>query len=560
MMSGAVSGSILLAGCGGVNTTNSEPGEMADKGTDRTQQGENPEMGGGGTFIGVTPENAPTLDPRMNELSWYNSFAFNLFSTLYMVRPDGSGVVPHVAKEQPIRKADTIFEIPLRNGVKFHDGKELTAGDVAYSINWILNPENKSTNRANLTFIKNVEVIDPYRVQFNLKYPYALFTNVLAGMNAPIVPKHAAEKMGKKKFGEQPVGSGPFAFEEFKSASHITLSRFEDYFLKKPKLATVKYRVIPKSQVQFVELATGNIHAAGIPNTLLNKARNQSGIEIKLLPQLDYNGLIFNGMRKPFDTLKVRKAMQYLVDYDAILKASKGKLGKRSYGFMPKSVNKNWNFPWKKWAKKFYPSKDHEKAKQLLAEAGYSGGIDKTLKISSLASADFKDMAIIFQNQLKKVGINAEVHEVTIGQWLNQLDSGDYDVTIYGWAGGVDPDGFYYYLFRDPREDKKFNTKKWEYASAGRLYQLSAKTGKYKQKLTEADNKIRTARETQNHDKRRTLYIDAAEIWQGLYPHLPVYSELSATGWRKCVNDYSPTAFEAQLLCNEWANVSLNCK
>lgn len=530
MMTGAVGGSTLLAGCSGGGAS---------------QQG--------GTFIGVggTP---PTLDPRLNELVGYNQFAHNIFDTLMLPKPDGSGPVPHLAAENPQRKDETTFIFKLREGVKFHDGTELTAEDVAYSLEWILNPENKSPNRANLLFIDTVKAIDTYRVQFDLRYPYALFKQVLSSMNAPIVPKKA-EKMGQKEFAQHPIGSGPFKFEELVPDSHLTLSRFDDYFLKTPKLAKVKQREIPKSQVGFVALASGDVHKASIPHTLLSKAKKQPNIEIKQLPSLDYNGLIMNGMHEPFRRRKIRKAMQYLANYDEMLKACKGTLGTRTYGFMPMPVNENWDFPWKEWKKKYYPSQDYEKAKQLIEEAG---GIDKKIEISSLSSAQFKDMAVMFQRELTKVGVEASVREITTGQWLKELDTGNYDVTVYGWTGGADPNGFYYYFFRDMRNDKGGVPKDWNGdTSAGRLYKLAAETGKHKKKLAKSDRKIRKARKLQDQKKRRELYLDAATIWQGLYPHIPVYSEQTVTGWRKSVQDYEPSAFEVKSLCNEWSNVWL---
>ncbi|UPV76034.1 ABC transporter substrate-binding protein [Halorussus limi] len=556
--SGLLGGS-MLAGCAGGNndgqgTTTGGGGTTTESmGGGETTEEQQQNVQGGGTFIGTTAEDATTLDPRMNELAWVNSFLHYIFDTLYLPSPDGKKFVPHLASEQPKQQDETTFVIPLKEGVKFHNGDELTAEDVAYSINWTLDPENKSPNRANLNFVDSVEASGKYEATFNLKYPFALFQLVLSGMNAGIVPKSVAEKQGPKKFGQKPVGTGPFAFEKHVSSSHIDLTRNADYFLKKPNLGKIKKRVIPKPQVQFVELASGGVHQATVPKNLIGKAKSESSINMKRISQFDYNGLIFNSMRKPFDDVKVREAMQYLVDYDKMLKSTKGQLGKRAYGFMPTEVNKSWEFPWQEWKEKYYPAKDHQKAKQLLKEAGYGGGMDKTLKISSLASSKFKNMAIILQNELKKVGIKSEVREVTIGQWLNELDSGEFDVNIYGWSGGQDPDGFYYYLFRDMRNDEGgLSDGVVGNASAGYLYKSQDSD-----QLKQVDKKIRDARRTTDRAERKKLYIDAAETWQSLYPHIPVFSEQAVTGWSKDVKDYEPSAFAQQPLCNEWSNAYL---
>ncbi len=554
---GLLGASAGLAGCGGpstVETTESPAGGTTETEMNNTTATEDMQ---GGTFIGTTTENAPTLDPRMNELAWYNSFSHYLFDTLYAVSPDGSEIVPHLASDLPQDQGDAVFDVPLKETVSFHDGENLTAEDVAYTINWILDPDNGSPNRANLNFVNEVTVQDTYTARFDLNFPFALFRQVLSTANAAIVPQHAAEG-NQDAFAEEPVGSGPFQFETFESADRIELSRFSDYFLKEPNLDGVNWRVIPERQVQFVELATGGVDQASVPQTLLEKARNEDGINVKVVPQLDYNGLIFNSTREPFDKLKARRAMQYLVDYDAMLEATKGPLGDRSIGFLPPQVNEAWDFPADEWREKYYPDQDVDRARELLDEAGYLN-MDKTLKMSSLASAEFKNMTIIFQEQLQKVGIESEVEEVTIGQWLDDLTTKEYDVTIYGWAGGQDPDGFYYFLFRDERNDSDYNADEWNGdASAGLLYKLNQETGKYGDKLETIDSNIREARRLQSKEERRPLYIEAADALQSLYPHIPVYSEGSALAWNANVQDYNPTAFLEQPLCSNWSNAFID--
>jgi peptide/nickel transport system substrate-binding protein len=550
-------GGTLLAGCSGGNdqeteTTDSTGGTTSSSGTDDSNDQSGAEMGG--TFVGTTAEDATTLDPRMNELAWVNDFLHYMFDTLYVLSPDGSEFQPHLAAEQPQQPDDTTFVIPLKDGVTFHDGEELTAEDVAYSINWVLDPDNKSPNRANLDFIDTVEASGDYEVAFHLNYPFALFQLTIAGMQAAVVPKHLAEEQGPEQFGQNPVGSGPFQFEEHSSSSHVSLSRYEDYFVQEPNLDGINMRVIPKPQVQYVELATGGVHQATVPKNLVERAKTEDGIERTRISHFDYNGLIFNTMREPLDDVRVREAMQYLVDYDEMLEATKGDLGKRSYGFMPLEVNKSWEFPWEDWNDEYFPEKDHDAAQQLLEEAGYGDGFGKSLSILSLASSKFKNMAIILQNELNEIGIDSEVREVNIGQWLDSLDSGDFDVNIYGWSGGQDPDGFFYYMFRDLRNDEGgLSEDVAGNASASFLYQSEDSD-----ELSQVDEKIRNARQLTSQDERRDMYVDIAETWQSKYPHIPVFSEQNMVAWSSDLNDYEPNAFAAQPLCNHWSNTSLD--
>lgn len=563
-MTGAAGGATMLAGCGGgdgTDTSTTAPDDSGDGddggdgdgdgdgGTDTTtSDGDGDSEPRGGDFIDASSEAANTLDPRMNELAWVSSMALYIYDGLLIQHPDGSEMVPHLASEMPTQEDETTFTVPLREGVTFHNGDELTAEDVAYTFNWILDSDNGSIRRQNIAFMDSVDVVDDYTVRFNLENPYALFNNTLA---EAIVPKSVADDLGPDEFGQNPVGTGPFQLAEWEQSDHITLERFDDYFLKTPNLDSYTVRVIPEAQVQFVELATGNIHSSAVSNQLLNKAENDDGIVLKKLDQFDYNGLIFNALREPFDDVRVREAMQYAVDYDQMLEATKGELGERIYGFMPKSVNQAWGFPWEEWADEYMPAKDHDEAQRLLEEAGYGDGFGRTVQIKSLSYEKFKAMAIVLQNELDNLGIDAEVEEMTIGQWVESLNSDVYDVNVYGWSGGQDPDGYYYYLFRNLRNDEGgMSDEDVGNSSAGMLYSANPDDDE----LARLDELIREARTVLDQEERKPLYVEAAEILQGRYPHIPVYSEQTARAYSTSVKDFEPTSFSDQDLCNQWHN------
>jgi peptide/nickel transport system substrate-binding protein len=555
-MTGLLGGSAVLAGCAESDEP-AENGEETDgdggdggSGDGDGDGGDQDEERMGGTFFNTTSEDADTLDPRMSELAWFNSLAHYMFDGLLMTSPDGSEFVPHLAKELPEQVDDTTYVFQLREGVSFHDGEELTAEDVAWTFNWVLDPDNASVDRPAIEFIDNVEATGEYEATFTLKHPFALFQQTLAGMNASVLPKHVASEVGPEEFGQNPVGSGPFKFVEWESASHVTLERHDDYFLKTPNIEELTYRIIPEQQVQWVELASGNVHQASIPKDLIGEAETEQNVEMNRIAHFDYNGLIFNAQREPFDRVEAREAMQYLVDYDQMLDAAKGELGSRAYGFMPLEVNEAWEFPYQEWNEKYYPDKDHDRALELLDEAGV--GTDFELEILTLSvGGKFKNMAIILQNELNEIGVEAEVRELDIGGWLDSLNRDSYDVNIYGWGGGQDPDGFYYYLFRNLENDEGgVDEEFFGNSSAGMLYQAYPDD----QELAEADEKIREARTLSDREARRELYIELAETFQSRYPHIPVYSELDAVGWRSEVQDYELTAFSAQPLCNHWSN------
>jgi peptide/nickel transport system substrate-binding protein len=551
----AVGGAGMLAGCGGPSNVDTTTGagettenDGGETDTDEsTASGEQPE---GGTFVNTTGEAANTLDPRVNELAWVSNLVPYIFDGLLIQNPDGSGMVPHVAAEMPTRVDETTYTVQMKEGVTFHNGDEMTAEDVAYTYNWILDPENQSVRRQDISFMNGVEVLGDYEVQFDLANPYALFFETL-GME--IVPMAVASEQGPDDFGQEPVGSGPFQFVNWEKSSQITLERYDEYFLQLPNLDTVEYRVIPEAQVQYVELATGGVNQASVPNELLQRAESESNINMVTLDTFDYNGICFNALREPFDDVRVREAMHYAVDFGELIEATKGVLGDRPYGFMPKSVNEAWGFPWQDWDEQYFPEKDHEEATRLLEEAGYGDGFGKTLNMVSLGSSDFSSMSIILQRELDELGYSAEITEQTIGQWIDTLNKDQYDMIDYGWTGGVDPDEFFYFLMRDLTNDDGWEQPSEDWAgntSAGMLHQAYPDDDD----LARADELIREARRLTDREERRSTYVEAANILQSKYPHLQVFSEKSAVAYTDDVKDYELTSFSVQPLCNEWNN------
>jgi len=552
---GLVGGASLIAGCGGestetTTTTDSGGDDGGDGGDDGDDMTTTTDDDGplGGTFVDTASQAANTFDPRTNELAAVSSILPYIFDGLLIQNPDGSGMEPHVAAEMPTQQDETTFTVPLREDVTFHNGDELTADDVAYTYNWILDPENGSVRRQNVSFMDSVEAVDDYTVRFNLQTPFALFNQSLGEL---ILPRSVAEGMDPSDFGQEPVGSGPFRFVEWTQGDELVLERFDDYFLQTPNLDGYTNRIIPEQQVQFVELATGGVQQAAVTAELIDRAESDEGITLTRIDAFDYNALIFNSLREPFDDERVREAMQYLVDYDEMVEASKGQLGDRTYGYMPKTVNEAWEFPWEEWDDQFFPDKDHERAQQLLEDAGYGDGFGRPLELHTLSFDKFRSMSIILQRELEQIGIESEITELTIGQWVDELNTDSYDVNVYGWTGGQDPDGFYYFLLRDLTQDEGGAGENFAgNSSAGMLHQAYPDDDE----LARVDELARDARTILDRDERRSMYTEAAEIVQSRYPHIQVFTEQSAIAYSNAVQDYEVTSYSTSPLCNQWHN------
>ena len=160
-------------------------------------------------------------------------FAANIFDTLVSYKDDVSKPAPGVAEKWEISEDGKTYTFYLRKGVKFHNGTELTAKDVKFTIESIMDPANAAASKQYLNDVETVEVIDDYTVKFSLKNVYASFMLLLGSPQFGILPSEYIEEVGMEAFDRNPIGTGPFKFQEWIPDDHITLVKNEDYFLGK---------------------------------------------------------------------------------------------------------------------------------------------------------------------------------------------------------------------------------------------------------------------------------------------------------------------------------------
>ncbi|ELY92293.1 family 5 extracellular solute-binding protein [Natrialba hulunbeirensis JCM 10989] len=535
----AIGAAGLFAGCVG-----SDPDEPGD---------------GSGTFRIATSDEVETFDPRMNQMAWYSTAAHYLFDSLLMMEPDGSGTVPHLADGELEEVDETTFVADIRDDVSFHNGDQLTAEDVAYSLNWVRNPDNDSPNLSNVEFLDEAEATGEFEVTLHLEYQSALMERTLAGMNAAIVPMDAAEEMGQEEFAQNPIGSGPFELANHDPSATVELTANDDYFLGEPALDGLEYRIIPETEVGYVELATGDIHQSGVTEALLDEAQNDDNIDVYQLDNFDFQGFLLNCLDGPFEDRRAREALQYLVDYDELLIGAVGDLGSRNWGHMPQGVIDAWDFPADEWEEQYYPEQDHDRAVELFEEAGL--GTDFDVEITSQSGEATTGRATVLQNEFEEVGINATVSEISDGEWLDGLDNGDFDITTYGWGGNDDPDGYYYHMFRDiENDDGGMSDDVVGHSSIGYLYEGARERGDEEalEDLERLDEIVRAARQTTDREERYEYYVEAADLLMPLYPVLGVYSAESATGVHTNVQDYEPSPFGEQEAFNQWQEARID--
>jgi len=310
-------------------------------------------------------------------------------------------VVPCLASKLPERTKDGGYIVTLRKGVKFHDGTELKANDVKFSFDRVLNPETGSPFRRVFKWIDSVEVLNDYQVKFNLKIPIApdIFNEKLTGLR--IMSEAAVKRLGEE-VKRHPIGTGPFKFVEWVEGSHLTLEKNENYWKKGlPYLDRLTFVTIPEDSIRAMNVRLGEIDVATeIPVDLVGMLEKAPNITVSCIPSGLYDAIWLNCSKVPFNDVRVRKAFRYALNLETITKTVFSKYATPATYLLP---------PWHPMYNPDVPkySQNIEKARQLLAEAGYPNGFEFELMVGNLGH--LVDSATMIQSMLEKVGMKARI-------------------------------------------------------------------------------------------------------------------------------------------------------
>ena len=411
---------------------------------------------------------------------------------------------------------DTTWEFKLRSGMKFHTGDPVTANDAKFSFDRVLNPAQKSPQRANITWVKEVKVLDPLTFQITTDGPFPLVLERLTGFSL-VSEKYIKEK-GDAAMSERPVGSGPYKFVSWRRGVTLTLERNEDYWGEKGILKRIIVRNIPDAATQIAELLAGNVHVVRIVPADQVKAVNASKTaEVRARPILRvvfmWLDAIGRASDSPFKNLKVRQAANLAVDKKAIVEKVQGgmaqliegPLNPMHFGFDP--------------SLKGYPY-DPDKAKQLLAEAGYPGGVEVDLNFAM-------DVSVVeaVQGYWAKVGIKANIKDMrsSVAGFVEMQRTGklkDSGNQNWGSYSVFDADSLFMFWFHRQGQEAYAYT-------------------------PELEKMLEEARKTLDQNKRKQLYFQAQKYVVDNALWLPLYARYTIEGVnRKLV--YQPAGDEYQ--------------
>lgn len=339
-------------------------------------------------------------------------------------------LAPLLAKEWDVSEDTMTLTFLLQEGVSWHDGTPFTAEDVKYTFEWVLDPANGAPNLGLYADIDEMDVVSDTEITFRLKQPNSFLLNNIARM--PITPKHDGNR---EDFRQKPIGTGPYKLASWTRDDRMVLVENEDYWGGRPIIPNIVFRPIPENSTRLLAFEAGEIDVfqGGVVPQEIGRLEDDPNIIVQRAPGTGYNYLGFNTQVGSLSDVKVRQALSYLINRDGIVSRVLNGIG--TPGISPVSVA----LPW------FNPDVERyeysvEKAKELLAEAGYGPG-DINLRLYTNENPDRMRIAEILQFEAQQAGINVEVIIEEWGAYLARVqETDDFDIFILGWSGQLDPD------------------------------------------------------------------------------------------------------------------------
>ncbi len=373
--------------------------------------------------------------------------------------PAEEGLSKYARELLPATEHNPVIIFHLRPGIRFDDGRPVTAKDVKFTYETVMDPKNLSPRISDYEPVKNVEVVDPLTVRITYK---RLYSPALSTWGIGILPEHLLNRKAMRaeairrgenpdtfsvrqsNFNRHPVGSGPFRFEEWKSDQFISLKRFNDYWEGPPNYKSYFFRIIPDILTQEMEFYAGTVDSYDVQPHQVARLKSDPKYQSFSGTAFGYTYIGYNMRRKPFDDVRVRRALGMAIDVNKIIKYVLYGQGERITGPFVKQTEY--------YNKKVKPLPyDPEGALKLLAEAGWRRGKDgwlekdgKKLQFTLITNSGNdlrKAILAIAQDSWKQIGVNVTTDILEWSVFIeNRVDKHDFDALILGWQMGIEPD------------------------------------------------------------------------------------------------------------------------
>lgn len=490
ILAAAMAASLAMTGCGGGGSAGetTAAGGGGDSTVTAAAAGESKGTAVDTTGYLVAVLNADIQTADVQKTSKDYQTPMNIFDRLVdiNVAEDGTtSVIPALAESWDISTDGLQYTFHLRQGVKFHNGNDFTAEDVAYTFHRLLTVEGgvnsefidqvKGANElleGTADTLEGLEVVDDYTVKITLKEPYAAFLACISSPGVSIYDSEATEAAGDQ-FGLDPavtVGTGPFIFTSWTLNDQIVMTKNDNYWKGATALPGVVVKIIPDTETQTMMFENGELDIIDLDfvTDAIDRFVATYPDQIVEGNRVGITYLTMNQNIEPLNNVQVRKAVQMAIDKQTILDALYGGRGQVEYGIFPHGLIG------------FNPDQevipyDPEAAKALLAEAGYADGFTMELSADSSAS-DTVTMALeIIKEQLAEVGINAEIKNYDQATWLDTRKAGELGSFLATWTADFnDPDNFIYTFFGN---EEKTRIRSINYPDTAVMERVSAARG-----------------------------------------------------------------------------------
>ena len=439
------------------------------------------------TLIIAQGTDAITLDPHDVTDSPTATVTSHIYETLFELQPDGS-IVPHLAESYEVSEDSTTWTFTIRDGVTFHDGTPLTAEIVAGSLERFIDPDNAFRFRFLLDRIEEVSVVGPMQVQVQLATPFAPLLAHLTHNTTAIVLPSAVEEFGEA-FGENPVGTGPFAFESWDRGSRVNLVTNQDYWGDVPAIDGVSFLAVPENTTRMALVESGEAHVAvRVPPQDIMRLDALDDVTVENVSSLRTIYIYFNHTLEPFTDPRVRQAFNYAVNKQDIadfvlggaVRPSDAAIAPGIFGYTDVG-----GYPY-----------DPERARELLAEAGYEDGF--SFSVLTFTGDEYATVGQLMQQMFADVGLEMRLNPTERGALVDAIfqpfESTELEASLVGNAVRTGD--------ADQALTVSYYSESWPPAANNWSFYSNERV----------DELIEAGRRTGDVEERRAIYAEAQEI------------------------------------------------
>jgi len=409
-----------------------------------------------------------SLDAPLATDSPSATVASHVVETLFYYTPDGK-IVPHLVERFSFSPDRKVLTLNLRKGIRFHDGTEFNAEAVKFNLERLISPELASS----LAFllrgrVSAFEVVDSHTLRLRMPEPFAPVLAHLTHSSTAIQSPAAIRRLGAG-YRDNPVGTGPYKFDRWQKGQFVELVRNDEYWGKKPAIERLRFLAVPEATTRMALVETGQAHVAvRVPPQDVQRLSARPDVDVVTTPSVRTIFLYFNHTKKPFDDVRVRKAINHAINKEEIVKFVLGGFGRASDAPISPGI-----FGYTKVGSYEY---NPNLARQLLAQAGFNAQNPLRFTLHSPNGRYLQDIRVAeaVQSQLRAVGVQAQIQTLEWGAYLaatNQpRERNEIQVAMLGWGtvtGDADyglfglfhssqhaPNGFNRGFYTNPRLDR----------------------------------------------------------------------------------------------------------